>query len=286
MHDQDMYARTRSPDGQNDRTGSDRQTNSKVDAGMGTAKEAIANETKSVARTARREAGNVVGEARGQVRRLASDARDKARVRVRDQNDQLVERLRDYADELGEMAGAGNSPVRAAAGDLAARGRQVADYLADRGPEGLLSEVQSFARRRPLAFLAGALTAGFLVGRLGKSIYQAQADSDTGTGLGANHSRDNGFQDSRRDSGRSDVDVGFTPVPGSEPGMTGSAWETTPPVATTQQWTGPVAADPIAATPATPDVPPSQTPALYTSESYVEPDPVFGDEENGAGGRR
>ena len=56
---------------------------------------------------------------------------------------------------------------------VADAGRQVADYLADRGPEGVLREVQDFARRRPGAFLATALAAGFVVGRLGKGIAKA-----------------------------------------------------------------------------------------------------------------
>jgi hypothetical protein len=42
----------------------------------------------------------------------------------------------------------------------------------------VLREVQDFARRRPGAFLATALAAGFVVGRLGKVV--AKADSDAG----------------------------------------------------------------------------------------------------------
>jgi hypothetical protein len=63
--------------------------------------------------------------------------------------------------------------------DLGQRGHRVADYLADRGPEGLVSEVTDFARRRPLAFVAGAVAFGFLVGRLGKNVWKAKSD---GTG--------------------------------------------------------------------------------------------------------
>jgi len=277
-----MYARTRSPDGRNDRLAGDRPPHSKIGEGAGGAEETLANETKSVARTARHEAGNVVGEARGQVRRLASEAREKAGVRVRDQHGRMVEQLRAYADELGDMAGDGASPVRAAAGDLAARGRQVADYLADRGPEGLLSEVQSFARRRPLAFLAGALAAGFLAGRLGKNIYKAQADSDTGTDPGGNGSRRYG----RQTYGSQGFGTGYPSVPAAEPvtapATTGSAWETTPPAATSEQWTEPVAGDPTIAMPVTP----SQTTALYAAQSHAEPDPLSGDERYGTGGRQ
>lgn len=61
---------------------------------------------------------------------------------------------------------------------MADGGRQLADYLDHHGPDGVLREVQDFARRRLGAFLATALAAGFVVGRLGKSV--AKADPDAG----------------------------------------------------------------------------------------------------------
>jgi pentapeptide MXKDX repeat protein len=170
MHDQDTYARTRSP----------ADAGSTVGAAAGTAKDTAKDEARTVARTAKRETGAVAEEAKGQVRRLAYQALDEAGNRGRVQHDRLVERLRGWIDELEEMAGESKTPVRAAASDLADRGRRVADYLADRGPEGILSEVQAFARRRPLAFIAGAVAAGFAVGRLGKGAWKARSeDSDT-----------------------------------------------------------------------------------------------------------
>jgi hypothetical protein len=59
-------------------------------------------------------------------------------------------------------------------------GRRVADYLAENGPDGVLREVQDFARRRPGTFLAVAAAAGFVVGRLGKGVLGA-GSSDDGT---------------------------------------------------------------------------------------------------------
>jgi hypothetical protein len=192
--DQETYARTRSPGDyylervspaapstvpgahQADDTGS------KAAAAAQTVKDTATEEAVTVARTAKQEAGAVVDEARGQARRLASEVRDQVRQRVRGQNDVLVERLHGYADELGEMADGADSPVRAVAGELAQRGHRAADYLANRGPEGVLREVQDFARRRPAVFLAGALAAGFLVGRLGKGVVKAQSDEAT-TGI-------------------------------------------------------------------------------------------------------
>jgi hypothetical protein len=77
------------------------------------------------------------------------------------------------------MSSGGDSPVRALVSDVADRTRKTADYLADRGPEGLLADVQDFARRRPVVFLAAAAAAGFVVGRLGKGIAKAKS-AETG----------------------------------------------------------------------------------------------------------
>jgi hypothetical protein len=69
------------------------------------------------------------------------------------------------------------SPARAVVVRVAEGGHQVADYLAQHGPDGVLAEVQEFARRRPGAFLATALVSGFVVGRLGRGIISATSGS-------------------------------------------------------------------------------------------------------------
>jgi hypothetical protein len=57
---------------------------------------------------------------------------------------------------------------------LAARSRSFASYLDQHGPEHVLQELQDFARRRPGTFLVAAVAAGFVVGRLGKGLWQNQ----------------------------------------------------------------------------------------------------------------
>jgi hypothetical protein len=86
------------------------------------------------------------------------------------------------ADDLDRMsAERGDSPASSVVSRIASGGRQAADYLSDRGPEGVLDEVQDFARRRPGAFLLTALATGFVVGRLGKGVLNA-GQSSTGPG--------------------------------------------------------------------------------------------------------
>ncbi|XVV09464.1 hypothetical protein ACQP2X_32035 [Actinoplanes sp. CA-131856] len=128
--------------------------------------------------TAKEQARRVGSEARTQVSNLASDVKGKVNEQARTQNDKLVGSIRDTADQLDQMRGdRGDTPAAQVVTRIADGGRQFADYLDRNGPEGVLREVQDFARRRPGAFLATALAAGFVVGRLGKSVAKAEDTS-------------------------------------------------------------------------------------------------------------
>ena len=142
-------------------------------------KEAAGQAAADVKDTAKEQAQRVAGEAKTQVRNVASDLRGKASEQARTQNDKLVGTIRQTADQLDDMRGdRQDSPAATVVSRVADGGRQLADYLDRNGPEGVLREVQDFARRRPGAFLATALAAGFVVGRLGKGV--AKADPDAG----------------------------------------------------------------------------------------------------------
>jgi len=124
--------------------------------------------------TAKEQAVRVGDEAKTQVRNVAADVRSKVGEQARTQNDNLVGGIRKVADDLDKMRGErADSPAATVVSRVADGGRQVADYLDRNGPEGVLREVQDFARRRPGAFLATALVAGLVVGRLGKGVMKA-----------------------------------------------------------------------------------------------------------------
>jgi hypothetical protein len=126
--------------------------------------------------TAKEQAAKVGQEAKAQVGNLASEVRGRVSDQARSQNDKLVSSIRQTADQLDDMRGErGDSPAAAVVSRVAEGGRQFADYLDRNGPDGVLREVQDFARRRPGAFLATALAAGFVVGRLGKVVTKADA---------------------------------------------------------------------------------------------------------------
>jgi hypothetical protein len=142
-------------------------------------KQAAGQAVTDVKDTAADQAQRVGAQARTEARNVAADVRDKLGEQARTQNDRLVSSIRQTADHLDEMRGdRADSPAATVVSRVADGGRQLADYLDRNGPDGVLAEVQDFARRRPGAFLATALAAGFVVGRLGKSV--AKADPDAG----------------------------------------------------------------------------------------------------------
>jgi hypothetical protein len=164
-------ARTRAPD----EPGAGRKT---AQAAGQAATDAAGN----VADTAKEQAREVTGEVRYQARSVAEDVRDRVTEQAQSQNDRLADSMRRLADELDDMAAdRKDSPARTVVSRVADGSRQMADYLAERGPQGVLEEVQDFARRRPGAFLFTAVAAGFVVGRLGKGVLNATGGS-TATG--------------------------------------------------------------------------------------------------------
>jgi hypothetical protein len=161
-----------------------------------------AHETAHEARTA---AGEVAVTAKDQARTVAHEAREQTR--------QVLHQLRRHTDEqarhqsrraagairqwTGELEAIGDnakpdSPMRGVVQQVAEQGHRAADYLETEGLHGAVRDVQDFARRRPGLFLAGALVAGFLVGRAVKAVASAEdphADGtarrfDSGTGYG------------------------------------------------------------------------------------------------------
>lgn len=126
-----------------------------------------------VAQTAKEQTREVVRETGAQARNLMSEAQDELRNQTSTQQKRAAEGLRALGSELHSMAARGDSQQGVAA-ELAhqagGRAHQLADWLEQREPGQVLDEVRQFARRRPGAFLAGALAAGVVVGRLTRNL--------------------------------------------------------------------------------------------------------------------
>jgi hypothetical protein len=124
---------------------------------------------KEVAGQGMQQAANVVSEATTQVRDLVGQAGQEIRSQGDAQTDKIAESLRGLAGQVqalveGRAEEAGPLPdlARQATDQLQA----LAGRIGDGGMQGVATDVQQFARRRPGAFLAGAAVVGFAAGRL------------------------------------------------------------------------------------------------------------------------
>jgi hypothetical protein len=144
-------------------------------------------------------AADVAHEAKGQASEVAHIAGNELHTAwqglqhdLRGQASQQAERagqgLRRVSAQLealrqGDTEGAG--PMLGYAEQLQGRVQGLAQRVEEGGIDGVMADVRTFARRRPVAFLAGAAAAGFLVGRLVRS--------SSGSGNGANSSPMDGY---------------------------------------------------------------------------------------------
>lgn len=143
----------------------------------------------SVMDEARSGARDVKQEAQRQVRDLWGQARGELSDQTSAQQQRLAGGLRSFGDQLDQMASAPEEPGVASdlARDLSRRAADAGQWLESHGPEDLLEEVRSFARRRPGAFLLAAAGAGLLVGRLTRALKDSTSDGSASqsTGSGA-----------------------------------------------------------------------------------------------------
>jgi len=132
-----------------------------------------------VADTVKEQAGQVTAEAKHQAQQLLAQAQSELTEQAAATQQRVSEGLHALADELSGMAR--NSEQDGVATDLARqaadKAREAAGWLADRDPGSLLDEVRSFARKKPGTYLAIALGAGVLAGRLTRGLTAPAADN-------------------------------------------------------------------------------------------------------------
>jgi len=135
-----------------------------------------------VAGTVKEQAGQVTAEAKNQAKQLLSQAQWELSEQAAATQQRVSEGLHALAEELSGMAR--NSEQDGVATDLARqtadKARQAAEWLADRDPGTLLDEVRTFARKRPGTYLAIALGAGVLAGRLTRGLTAPTDDTSSG----------------------------------------------------------------------------------------------------------
>lgn len=152
-----------------------------------------AEQGQAVAQTAASQAQDVASHARDQVGTVATEARQQAQKVMSSTTSEVQSHLE---QRLGNAA----SSARSTAGELRAlvegrpheagrtadlarqatdRLERMADRVDDLGVQGILDETSDFARRRPAAFLAGAVAAGFVAGRLARAGKEVQSSSSS-----------------------------------------------------------------------------------------------------------
>jgi len=127
---------------------------------------------------AREQASGVAVEAGRQGRDLLHQAQGQLEEQAAQGQQRLANQLLSLSDELRSMAGASGQGGMAAdlASQAASRVRSAGQWLDDRKPGQVADEVQSFARRRPAVFLALAVGAGLVAGRLTRGLKDASND--------------------------------------------------------------------------------------------------------------
>jgi hypothetical protein len=134
-----------------------------------------------VAEVAREQVSGVAAEAGRQGRGLLQQAQGQMEGQAARGQRRVAEQLLSLSSELRSMAD--NSGQAGIAADLvqqaAARVCDAGQWLDARKPGQVVHEVQSFARRRPTAFLLLAAGAGLVAGRLTRGLKDATADDST-----------------------------------------------------------------------------------------------------------
>ncbi|MFF9089193.1 hypothetical protein ACF1BE_22775 [Streptomyces sp. NPDC014991] len=135
-----------------------------------------------VAETAAEQARAVAGQARQQAGTVIDELRSRAMNEAAEQARRATDTLRHWSDDVAGLAdnAPGDSPARGLATQVADRGHRVADYIQEQGIDGLVTDLRQFARRRPGAFLGGALLAGVAVGRLARAAGSAKQSPQPG----------------------------------------------------------------------------------------------------------
>ncbi|MEU9035140.1 hypothetical protein AB0D45_09525 [Streptomyces sp. NPDC048352] len=142
----------------------------------------VGSKAAEVGGTAKEQAAQVVGEATAQARDLVAELRTQLTGQAETQTQRLAENVRRLSQELHELTenGKPDSTVTDMARRVADGGQRLAAHVEQKGPDGLVSDLQDFARRRPGVFLAGAALAGFVIARAGKGVSAASSQDSSG----------------------------------------------------------------------------------------------------------
>ena len=143
-----------------------------------------ADGAKQVASEAAQQITDVTRQATDQARELVGQAQSQLHEQATAQTQRAASGLADVGRQLKAL-GDGRTDEAGIAGDaarqLADKVEQIAGRIEQRGFDGTVEDLKTFARRRPALFLLSAAATGFVVGRLGKGAQAAPGDGATGS---------------------------------------------------------------------------------------------------------
>jgi hypothetical protein len=171
----DLGATTATPEG-------DQSTTDVAKQQAGDVAQTAGDASQRVASVAKEQTQQVAAEAGQQAKQLLHQTQGELADQAGTQQQRLADRIRELGDELRSMAdnstqnGVATGVVRQAAD----RSHEVGSWLNDRDPAAVLDEIRSFARQRPVAFLALAVGAGVLAGRVTRGVKEQSSDDVAG----------------------------------------------------------------------------------------------------------
>ncbi|WP_426519087.1 hypothetical protein ACPPVQ_04590 [Diaminobutyricibacter sp. McL0618] len=171
--------------------GSDQSTTDVVAEQAGAVKDEAVAGSQRVMETAKDSAADVVDEAKAQGADLLRQTQAELREQAIVQQQRVADGLQSLSQQLGEMARSSSGGLAAdLVANAAVRAGSAASYLDARDPGSLITELKSYAARRPGAFIAMAVAAGAVAGRLTRSLASGAPETvdEQPTGLPAGQS--------------------------------------------------------------------------------------------------
>lgn len=146
----------------------------------GTAKDAASN----VGGTAAERGRDIKDQAQGHARNIAGNAQSQLKGHAQEETQRAGTALGTAGSQLRALA-EGRADEAGAFGDYIGQAADAverwADTINERGFDGLLDDLRSLGRRRPGAFLLGALAAGVVTARFGRNLAQEMGDGSGGS---------------------------------------------------------------------------------------------------------
>ena len=125
------------------------------------------------AHAVKEQAREAAAEMKAEVRAAADDVKDQVRASAAKQKDAAAQQIDGWAHALktasDDLDSRGQPSAAAYVRQAAAGLERASGTVRERGLDDLIGTVEDFARRQPVAFLGGAVAAGFGLARLMKS---------------------------------------------------------------------------------------------------------------------